>query len=111
MVDQLDANHEDDRGEDGVGKITQRLRQEQQDKKRNGSSGEMSPLTAAASGIHDCRFGWASVHHKCAAAARGDIGQRQTNQVDVLAEVFAVTQGVRARCGGTLREDHNKTRE
>src|SRR6516165_3069829 len=69
----------------------------------------MGPLTAATCGVHHGGLGRAAVHNEGAAKTGGSIGQRETHQIDILAEVVTIAESVGARGGGALSEDDDET--
>jgi len=52
----------------------------------------------------------AAIHHEGAAECGCGIGRGEANEVGVFVDLLMMPRGVYARCGGALRNDHDKTR-
>jgi len=69
----------------------------------------MGPLTPAPRGVHDGSFRRTAVNDEGAAATGGSICKGKADQVDILAEVVAITESVGTRGCCALSEDDDET--
>src|SRR6516225_8017149 len=100
VIDKLQADQENNRGENRDRQEAQWSRKEEQNHKYDGGGGEMRQLTASPRGVdHGC-FGGTTVYNKGAAAACYSVGNRQSHQIRVLTKLISITQRVSSgRCG------------
>ena len=94
VVDQPDADQEDDCGEDGVRHVGERPRQEQEDDDDDRARGQLGYLTAPASAVDHLGLGRAAVDRERPGHPRTETGRPEPDQVDVLLEAVAVLHGV-----------------
>src|SRR5258708_3654750 len=102
---------ERDGGEDGIRETAQRLGEKEEHHQDNGGRRHMGPLTAATRAVYYGSLGGTAVNNEGAATTGGSVGQRETDQIDILTEVVTITESVRARGGSALSEDDNETGE
>src|SRR5207245_6975264 len=99
---------EEDGGKDGVGEEAQRPGKKEEHHQDHCGRGQMGPLTAAACRVYHGGLGRAAVDDEGAAAACGSVCKREPNQIQILAEVVAVTESVGARGGSALSQDDDE---
>ena len=106
-VNQFDTDSKYDGGQDSVREEAQGPSEKEEHHQDHGGRSQMGPLTTATRGVHHGGLGRAAVNNEGAATTGGSVGQRETDQIDILTEVFTITESVGARGGGALSEDDN----
>ena len=109
-VDELDADQEHDRRQDGVRHVLQRPGEEEQDERDARRRRELGDLAVALGFVHHLRLRGAAVDDEGAAQPGRDVGHRQPDEVRVLDESLAVLDRIGARRGGALRQDDEQHR-
>ena len=107
VVDQPQADQEDDGGEDGVGHVGEGAGQEQQHGDHDRARGELRDLAAAAAAVDHLGLGGAAVHDERAADAGPDVRHAEAHEVHVLVVAVPVLHGIGPGRRRALGQDHD----
>ena len=92
------------------GRYWQRAGQEEEHERDDPGGRQVRELAAPAGAFDHRGLRRAAVHHERAAERRGRIGRRQTHEVRVFVERFAMARRIGARRRCALGDDHQKAR-
>ena len=104
------GDREDDGAKHALRQILQRAGQKEEYERDDCGGGEVRELASPAGALDHSGLRRTTIDHECAAERRGRIGRRQSEEVGVFVERFAMARRIGARRRGALGDDHHKAR-
>ena len=109
-VDHADGDREHDARQHAARQILQRTGQKQEDDEHDPGEGELGDLASRARPVRHRRLRRTAVDDEGAADRRGGVRRREPKDVRVLVDPLLMPNGVDARRGRALGDDHHEAR-